>query len=117
MARFNRLLGIGLIALPVLSLAMPTGSPVSKIRFASKIDSWQALDARHLVLSLSASKNYLITLRKDCHSLPRAANVGVSASNDTIYAGFDYITADGQRCAIQTINKLSKEETRSLTKA
>ena len=114
MFKRTRWLGISLLTVPLLSLAMPTGAPVNKIRFASQIDSWQALDARHLVLSLSASKNYLITLRKDCHSLPRAANVGVSASNDTIYAGFDYITADGQRCAIQTINKLSKAERNAL---
>ena len=109
MPRTIRLLCLGLAAIPLLSAAMPTGAPVNKIRFASKIDSWHAIDARHLVLSLSASKNYLITLRQDCHSLPRASQVGVSASNDTIYAGFDYITADGQRCAIQAINKVSSE--------
>ena len=73
------------------------------------IDSWEALDARHVVLSFSAKKNFLVTLSRDCPSLPRATNVAVSASNDTIYAGFDYITADGQRCAIQAIDRLPAE--------
>lgn len=114
MPRLSRVLMISLIALPGLALALTTGTPVDKISGASKIDSWEALDARHVVLSFSAEKNFLVTLKRACHSLPRASNVGVSASNDTIYAGFDYITADGQRCAIQTIDRLPAERATSL---
>ncbi len=109
MSRFYRIFATCLVALPGLAVALNTGTPVSKISGASKIDSWEALDARHVVLSFSTEKNFLVTLQRDCHSLPRASNVGVSASNDTIYAGFDYITADGQRCAIQAIDRLPEE--------
>ncbi len=95
----------------------PTGLPVNKIPHASQIHSWHAVDKRHLILSVSSKQNYLVTLRRDCHALNFATNVGVSTSNNTIYAGFDHITADGNQCAIQKINKISKDEKRQLVKA
>ncbi len=99
------------------SLAMtPVGSPVTSIPLISNISTWQALDERRLVLSLNPMQNYLITLSRSCHTLLKASHVGVSASNNTVYAGFDYITADGERCAIKTINRLSDDEKRALTK-
>lgn len=102
---------------PATSLALaPVGAPVSKITLGSNISTWQALDERRLVLSLSPKQNYLLTLTRDCYALPFASQLGVSASNNTVYAGFDYITADGERCAIKAINQLSKDEKRALTK-
>ena len=93
----------------------PVGSPVTKIPLISNLSTWQALDQRRLVLSLNPMQNYLVTLSRSCHSLPKASHVGVSASNNTVYAGFDYITADGERCAIKAINRLSDDEKRALT--
>ena len=65
------------------------------------------LDDRHLVLSLSPKQRYLLTLDRDCLGLVFASHLGVSASNNTVYAGFDYITADGQHCTIKAIERLS----------
>ena len=111
-------LGLGLIAVCLTAQAMiPTGELVRKIPFASSIDSWHAVDDRHVVISMSRSKNYLLTLRRECPALPFASNFGVSASNNTIYAGFDYITADGRKCSIKTINRLSRDETKGLVGA
>ena len=93
------------------------GSEVASIEGLSNISTWQALDQRRLLLSLGHKQNYLVTLAKVCHALPYATHLGVSASNNTVYAGFDYITADGERCTINTINKLSTKEKRALTKA
>ncbi len=104
-----------LLALPLTLQAMnPTGHPVKKIPHASTIKGWHAVDQRHLVISLSPSKNYLLTLRRDCHSLSFAANVGVTTSNNAIYAGFDSVTVDGQRCGIAKISKLSRAEKKAL---
>ena len=105
-----------LLLFPALSMGMnPTGHPVKKITHASNISAWHAVDPRHLVISLSPSKNYLLTLRRDCPSMNFAANVSVTTSNNTIYAGFDAVTVNGQRCGISQINKLSKSEKRALT--
>jgi hypothetical protein len=97
------------------SLAMgPVGSAVDKINLLQGLSTWEALDERHLVLSLGAKQNYLVTLSHNCHTLPFATHLGVSASDNIVYAGFDYITADGQQCAINTINELSDEQRRAL---
>ena len=106
------------LAGPLSAMAMaPVGSPVEKIPFVSSISTWQALDERRLVLSLTEQKSYLVTLTHSCRALPGASHVGVSASNNTVYAGFDYITADGERCAIKHINRLSKAQKQALIKA
>ncbi len=96
---------------------LPAGADVKKIPFASNLDGWHAIDNRHVILTFTPAKNYLLTLNRDCHGLNFASHLGVTTSNDAIYAGFDYITADGRRCGIQTINRLSREQKTALTRA
>ena len=103
------------IALAHSSVAMtPVGSAVDKIDLVAGLNTWEVLDERRLVLSLGDTQNYLVTLSRNCHTLPFATHLGVSASNNTVYAGFDYITADGERCAINTINELSDKQRQAL---
>ncbi|MEM7080810.1 MAG: DUF6491 family protein [Pseudomonadota bacterium] len=106
-----------LMSLPLAFSAFamgPTGLPVKKIPFASSIDSWHAVDPKHVVVNLSPTKSYLLTLRRDCPALRNNADLGVTASNNTIYAGFDAVTVNGRSCTIQRINKLSQAERRAL---
>jgi hypothetical protein len=111
-------LAFALLLVAITASAMtPTGSPVKKITSASSISGWHAVDPRRVVISFSPTKNYLLTLRRDCHSLNFASSVSVTTSNNTIYAGFDSVTVDGQRCGIQKINKLSKAEKKALIEA
>lgn len=115
--RLNGLLATLACLVPLSGVAMPpVGAPVDKIPWVSNITTWQALDSRRLVVSLNPKQNYLVTLNKHCQALPSASHLGVSASNNTVYAGFDYITADGERCFIKTIKQLSRAEKRALTK-
>lgn len=107
------LLTLGM-AFTVHAMTTQTGAPVKKIPFANQIHDWQALGKRQLLVSTSPSKNYLVTLSRDCHSLNFAQQVGFSASNNTVYAGFDYVTARGQRCRIQSISKVTRAERDSL---
>jgi hypothetical protein len=114
---FRKIFIISCLVLPAAGFTMTTpGSEVSSIEGLSNISTWQALDQRRLLLSLGQKQDYLVTLARVCHALPFATQLGVSASNNTTYAGFDYITADGERCAIKAINRLSKEEKQVLTK-
>lgn len=121
MNRIRKFLSLTLIAtlgaLPAVtawSMKSIPGLPVKKITRASDIDSWQVIDRTHVVLSLSANRNYLLTLRQNCTALAVSRQLGISSSNNTVYAGFDYITADGQRCGIQAISRLSKDEVLAL---
>ena len=81
-------------------------APVRNIESADRISGWEHLDDQHVVLRLSAEDQYLITLRRQCLGLNWARNVGVTMSNNTIWAGFDAITVDGNQCEIESINPL-----------
>jgi hypothetical protein len=80
--------------------------PVRSIESANRISGWEHLDDQHVVLRLSAQDQYLITLRNRCLGLSWALNVGVTMSNNTIWAGFDAITVDGNQCEIELINPM-----------
>lgn len=113
---------LGLVATSLLTTnveAMPSkpGVPVKKIPFASQINNWSVIDKATIVVTQSPSKSYLVNLRGECHRLGFSDQVGFSSSNNTIYAGFDYVTVGPQRCAIQSINKISPDERRLLTQS
>jgi len=93
----------------------PIGVAVTEIDLVDGFSSWEALDNRRLVVSLSPEENYLLTLSHDCYSLPFASRLGVSASQNRVYAGFDYVTADGERCIINTISQLSDQQHQAIT--
>ena len=112
-----RLLILALLIFPsaeLMAMKSSPGLPVTKIHRVSDIASWRVIDRNHLVVSISANRNYLLTLRGVCHGLNHSRSLGISSSNNTAYAGFDYITADGQRCAIEAISKLTKAEHRAM---
>ena len=114
----TKLLALVVLCTPMAGMAMtPIGTPVKKIVFASGIDAWQAVDHRRLILSASPTKHYLVTLTRESHQLPFAQHVGFSASNNTIYSGFDHITVDGVRFGIKNILRVSRAEVRALTQA
>jgi hypothetical protein len=81
-------------------------APVSSIPAADRIEGWARVDDTRVVLEVSPQTRYLLTLRQQCIGLGFARNVSVTMSNNTIYAGFDAITADGEQCEIRTINPL-----------
>ena len=82
-------------------------APVSSIPAANRIEGWARVDDTRVVLKVSPRTRYLLTLRQGCIGLGFARNVSVTMSNNTIYAGFDAITADGEQCEIRTINPLA----------
>ncbi len=102
------LAGCLLLILPGLSgYTMLTGEKVKKINLTEPVAAWQALDPRHIVLNLNPKQRYLLTLGRDCPGLTFADHLGLSTSNGAVYAGFDYLTADDQRCTIRSITKLN----------
>lgn len=82
------------------------GVEVDRISVAEEIRSWQAVDAQHVLLNIGPHERYLVAFGQACHSLPFAGRIGVSSSNEFVYAGFDYITAGSQRCKIKSIFSL-----------
>jgi hypothetical protein len=104
-----------LVAAPVSALPPPgdtpaalleEGEPVISIPAADAIRDFHALDNEHVMLELEAGQHYLLTLNRQCVGLRWARHVGVTASQNTIWAGFDVLTADGEACPIHTIHRL-----------
>lgn len=82
------------------------GVRVDSISAVSSGSTWEVLDYQHVVVTLNTQQRYLLTLTHMCPKLAVTAKLGISASGDTVYAGFDYITADGERCLIKGISRL-----------
>jgi len=82
------------------------GEPVDNIPSASSIQDFKPLDNAHVMVSLTSNQQYLMTLNKQCVGLRWARHIGVTTSDNTIWAGFDNLTADGQRCQIREIHRL-----------
>lgn len=108
---------LSFIASGVAAMPSKPGVPVTKIPFASQIHQWSVIDKATLIVTEGASNSYLVNLRGACHQLGFSETVGFSSSNNTIYAGFDYVTAGTQRCAIQSIKRISPAERKILTQS
>lgn len=93
-------------ALPPESL----GESVRSIPDAQRISDWATIDNQRVVISVNAKDTYLLTLKQQCHGLGWAQNVTVTMSNNTIWAGFDEIKADGLQCPIDRISRMSSKD-------
>ena len=95
----------GALALVIGSAAqaMPPelGESVQNIQGANDISGWSHIDNQHVVMHVNEKNSYLLTLKHQCHGLAWAQNVTVSMSNNTIWAGFDAVRADGLACPIR----------------
>lgn len=95
------------------AMAIPpelSGEAVRSIDAENGIAGWSTLDNQHVLLNLDAQDSYLLTLKHQCHGLAWAQNVTVTMSNNTIWAGFDAIQADGLACPIDSIEKINPKD-------
>ncbi|MCZ6854188.1 MAG: DUF6491 family protein [Gammaproteobacteria bacterium] len=90
--------------------ASDLGEAVLSISSANRISDWEPIDAKHVVLSLSPDERYLLTLKRQCGGLGWAQHIGVTMSNNTIWAEFDAVTTDGLQCPIERINRVTREQ-------
>ena len=100
---------LSLTMLAGTALAMPpevAGESVTSIPHANGIRGWSQLDNQRVLVNVDEKSSYILTLKHQCHGLAWAQNVTVTMSNNTIWAGFDAIEADGRACPIHTIHKV-----------
>ena len=102
-------LGASSLAMPPQSAALPAwNNPVPSVPAANRISAWEPVDSRHVVIRVNSQERYLLTLREVCPGLSYARNVGVTMSDNTIWAGFDAITTDAVQCEIKRIDRERK---------
>jgi len=78
-----------------------------------RMRDWKELDDKHLIISKSAKRNYLITLKGSCRELRYTQTIGIKNNGNVLSAGFDAIVLPedrGLHCFIKTIHKLTKEQ-------
>jgi hypothetical protein len=97
-------------AQPDPSVLQQLGEPVASIPTADAVRDFELLDEAHVMLSTGAEERYLLTLDRDCFGLRWARHVGVTASDNTIWAGFDALTADGEACSIREIHLVRPQQ-------
>lgn len=95
---------------PGVAELVRSGEPVASIPTADRVYAFKPLDYEHVVLSTNAETHYLVTLNRQCVGLRLARHVGVTASNNEIWAGFDALTADGEACAIREIHRVHESD-------
>lgn len=95
------------------AVALPPGQHGESVRSipdVQHISDWAAIDNQRVVVSVNATDSYLLTLKQQCHGLGWAQNITVTMSNNTIWAGFDEIKADGLQCPIDEISRMSAKD-------
>ncbi len=100
-------------ALSAGAMAIPpelSGESVRSIEAENGIAGWSTVDNQRVLLSLDEQDSYLLTLKHQCHGLAWAQNVTVTMSNNTIWAGFDAIEADGRACPIDSIERIDPKD-------
>ena len=79
-----------------------------------KFNDWQSLSNKHLLVSASLNKKYLIGLKSACTDLKFSNAITVNRTNNSsLITGFDSVTAlhaPGVKCFIKSIHPLTKEE-------
>ena len=86
------------------------GESVQNIEAADGISGWEHIDNQRVLVNVDEQSTYLLTLKHQCHGLAWAQNVTVTMSNNTIWAGFDEIKADGLACPIHSIEKIDPKQ-------
>jgi hypothetical protein len=95
---------------PDSTTLLRSAEPVNSIPGASEVQAFEALDDAHVLLSTEGDRRYVLTLGRQCVGLRWARHVGVTATDNTIWAGFDALTADGEACAIREIHLLQHDD-------
>ncbi len=87
---------------------------VKQIPAARSAADFSALDLSHVLISTEGANRYVLTLSRQCPELRWAKHVGVTASGNSIWAGFDALTADGHTCQITEIHRLTDAQPQPL---
>lgn len=84
---------------------------------AFKFYSWSDLGRKHLIISSSPHKPYLVTLRSTCFGLDHTMGIKIHNSGSLLRAKFDSFSVPDEmpaRCYIEKIYKLTKAQKKEL---
>lgn len=83
------------------------GAPVDNVKYF-QINGFQYLAPDKVAVWFGVNKLYLLTVQTPCINLAFANGIGLTARNNTLYKGFDFVTFDHQRCKILKIEPVDE---------
>ncbi len=90
---------------------LTVGEQVNRIR-NYRLNSWNYLDDRHVILSVGASDQYLVSLRNSCRELSSATHIAFTTTVGSLSVHDKLlVTSPGgyiDRCFIESLNRLEK---------
>ena len=89
-----------------LSDLLADSSPVESFSLLGYTDGWRAIDDRNLVLHISPSRSYLISLRTRSPELRFAHTIALTSTAGRVSGRFDEVIVRGQRYPIASIRAL-----------
>lgn len=121
---FNRLLGAALLTVPLLLTSCSgvplrerqaaelrryeayAGKPVEQIRWVNNYKRWSPIAAHKLLVWTNIEQPYLMSVYPPCTDLLFAHGIGITSTIDVTQAHLDFVTADGWKCMIETIQPI-----------
>ena len=88
---------------------------VGMFAFSSLYD-WDSNDPGHAVVWTTPFEAYRLTLLGPCFELQHAPIIALTSNGGTVTAGFDSVLVRGDRCTIQSIEKLDGKAIRAARK-
>ena len=88
---------------------------VGMFSFSSLYD-WDSNDPTHAVVWTTPFEAYRLTLLGPCFELQHAPIIALTSNGGTVTAGLDSVLVRGDRCTIQTIEKLDAKAIRAARK-
>jgi len=82
------------------------GAPVREFTWNTGYKSWSPLAPDKLLVWTDLDQPYLVTVYHPCTDLMFARHIGITSTVNTVQARFDFVTADGWRCMISTIQPI-----------
>jgi hypothetical protein len=80
------------------------GEPVRSFTYLGRYDNWQPLGNDSVVVWTTFYNAYLLKLRQPCNGLQFTQRIGLTSTNQTVSAGFDFVKFKGwQTCWIDEI--------------
>jgi len=83
-------------------------NPVDSFSLLGYTEGWQALDDRNLVLRISPSRSYLISLRTPSPDLRFANTIALTSTAGRVTNRFDEVIVNGWRYPIARIHALDR---------
>ncbi|MEJ8567158.1 DUF6491 family protein [Elongatibacter sediminis] len=88
------------------------GESVERIR-NYRLNGWNSIDEKHLIIHTGPSDSYLITLRNPCHNLRSAENIAISSTTGSVTRMDKVMVRDRpsgyvEHCMIDSMHELNK---------